>query len=367
MLNGALMSRGYALVAQLSATPRFAGSAAEAKARGLCRETLERAGFACMEQKFEYSEWPGRWGPPIAAAAQAAIILAVAVTAERRGALPALLLGAALLIALAFISGDVRRRWIARFPLDRASSTNLEATRGTPTVWLVAHLDSKSQTVPMLLRMASSIAAGVVFAIALGALLLQLTGVEGVRVFWRWIAIAAGVAALPSVLCFVRNDSEGAVDNATGVAAVLVAAETVPETGKLGVLITSGEELGLVGAAAWAARASAKPIMINCDTIDDAGSWRCMYSGTRPAKLARAVETTSRRLGLKVTVGRMLPGILADSMAFSARGLESATISRGNLSTLARIHTRRDYSNALTGGGVAEASALLAALVGELD
>jgi hypothetical protein len=63
----------------------------------------------------------------------------------------------------------------------------------------------------------------------------------------------------------------------------------------------------------------------------------------------------------------MIPGILADSMAFADRGIEAVTLSRGGISTLARIHTRRDNIIALTGAGVAEASALLAALTKELD
>ena len=53
-------------------------------------------------------------------------------------------------------------------------------------------------------------------------------------------------------------------------------------------------------------------------------------------------------------------------MAFADRGIESVTVSRGTLFTLARIHTRRDNSNVLTGIGVAEASAILSALVKEL-
>ena len=68
----------------------------------------------------------------------------------------------------------------------------------------------------------------------------------------------------------------------------------------------------------------------------------------------------------KARVGRMIPGILADSMAFADRGIESVTVSRGTLSTLARIHTRRDNSIAFTGSGVAEASTLLEALTREL-
>jgi hypothetical protein len=62
----------------------------------------------------------------------------------------------------------------------------------------------------------------------------------------------------------------------------------------------------------------------------------------------------------------MIPGIMADSMAFADRGIESVTVSRGTLFTLARIHTRGDNSMAFTGSGVAEASVLLAALTREL-
>jgi hypothetical protein len=58
---------------------------------------------------------------------------------------------------------------------------------------------------------------------------------------------------------------------------------------------------------------------------------------------------------------------MADSVAFADLGIQAITISRGTLSTLARIHTRRDYSNDLTGRGVAEAAHLLAASTRELS
>jgi hypothetical protein len=63
----------------------------------------------------------------------------------------------------------------------------------------------------------------------------------------------------------------------------------------------------------------------------------------------------------------MIPGILADSMAFADRDIGAVTISRGRLSTLARIHTRRDTSIALTGSGVAEGATLLSSLAALLS
>lgn len=372
MPNADLVQRAKSLISELAQQPRFAGSAEESTARVLCRAELERAGFECRELPFEYSQWPGRWGPPIAAAFQAATILAVAHLAVHNGPLAALVVGGALLTALILASGDAKRRWTARFPLSRATSENLEAKRGNPVVWLVAHIDSKSQTVPMLIRIAGSVALAVVTASSLAVLLLALVGVSLIVSVWQLLAILAVLAALPSMLCFIQNDSNGAVDNASGVAAVLLASQSASAPPNLGVLITSGEELGLAGVRAWAAphkwadSAERGLIVLNCDTVDDAGDWRCMHTGPRPKRIAAAAETIALRMGVGLPMGRLIPGILADSMAFADLGIEAVTLSRGTLSTLARIHTRRDNSNAFGGNGAAEASVLLSALAKEL-
>lgn len=366
MAEAEVVKRAKTLLDQLSETPRFAGSPEEAKARARCREELEHAGFSCRELPFEFSQWPGRWGPPIAAAFQAATIVLVGHMAVHHDPLEALVVGAALLCALICASTYVKRRGTARFPLQRARSANLEATRGKPVVWLVAHIDTKSQTVPMLFRIASSVILAMIGALAFIVIGLSLVGVSLTPSVWHVLSIAAVVGALPSMLCFVRNDSRGALDNASGVAAVLTASQSGPTALDLGVLITSGEELGLAGARAWAAGATRGMLVINCDTVDDVGSWRCMYTGPRPARIAAAAATIEGKLGLKLAVGRMIPGILADSMAFADRGIESVTISRGTLSTLARIHTRRDNSTAIRGSGVADAGVLLSTLAREL-
>jgi len=366
MATAELTRHAQDLLARLARSPRFAGSVAEARARQTCREHLERSGFACKDIEFDFSEWPGRWGPPVAAAAQVITILIVARTARGGDPTTALALGVALFAVLALVSRDARRRWITVFPFLRSTATNLEASRGNPRVWLVAHIDSKSQTVPMLYRIASAIVLGALTFATFVAAMLQIAGYDEVRSYWLIISLAAAVAALPSLLCVVRNDSTGAVDNASGVAAVLLAARQVSRERPLGVLITSAEELGLAGARVWAATASNSGTMINCDTVDDAGVWLCMHTGARPALSARA-ETTAASLGFKLFTGRLIPGILADSVAFTDRGFQAVTISRGSLSTLARIHTRRDITTALTGGGIADASVLLAALTMEQD
>ncbi len=366
MADQELVQRARKLVERLSQRPRFAGSAEEAEARALCRKELERAGFECIERPFQYSQWPGKWGVPVAAAAQAATIFIVARTAIQQGPLVALISGAALYVALLLASADARRRWITAFPFQRATSMNLEAGRGSPSVWLVAHLDSKSQTVPMLIRIASSIGMAGVNLAATGVLLVSLRGNRDATAIWGAIEISALIVALPSVLCWVRNESMGAVDNASGVAAVLLAAQSLSSVRDLGVLITSGEELGLAGARVWASAASVGIVALNCDTVDDGGGWRLMYTGAVPRRIKAAAEAAPSSIQPKPAMGRMIPGILADSMAFADRGIESVTVSRGTLSTLARIHTRRDNSIVFRGSGAAEASVLLAALTREL-
>jgi hypothetical protein len=372
MAQADLVQRAKSLLTELAKKPRFAGSAEESAARALCRAELERAGFECRELPFEYSQWPGRWGPPIAAAFQAATVIIVARTAMGVSALAAILAGAALVTTLFFVDADAKKRWIRKFPFQRAHSVNLEARRGNPSIWLVAHLDSKSQTMPMLIRIASSIAVALVTAVTFGILGLSLLGLRVIDELWPAMEVVVIVAVLPSLLSFVRNDSNGAVDNASGIVAVLLAAESASAPRELGVLITSGEELGLAGARAWAsahvwaASAEPRPKILNCDTVDDAGDWRCMYTGPRPKRIAAAAETIAGGLDVRLSIGRLIPGILADSMAFADLGIEAVTLSRGSLSTLARIHTRRDNSNVIGGRGAAEASVLLSALAKEL-
>jgi hypothetical protein len=368
-----LVQRAKSLIDELAQNPRFAGSPEESRARSLCRAELEKAGFECRELGFEYSQWPGRWGPPIAAAFQAVAVLVVAHMAVHHGPLGALILGAAMATVLMLASADAKRRWTAIFPFQRASSANLEARRGNPKLWLVAHIDSKSQTVPMLIRIASSVALAIVSAAALIVLLLSIVDVALPHPVWHVLALASVLAALPSMFCFVRSESPGAVDNASGVAAILLALQSDSLPRNLGVLITSGEELGLAGARAWASdhargAGSAQPesVVLNCDTVDDTGAWLCMYTGPKPKRITLAVETVASVMGVRLPMRRLIPGILADSMAFADLGIEAVTLSKGTTSTLARIHTRRDNSNALTGSGAADAGAVLSALAKEL-
>src|SRR6476659_8170614 len=81
MTEAQLVESAKSLIDDLARTPRFAGSAEEARARAQCRSELETAGFTCKDIPFSYSQLPGRWGPPVFAA----FIAAVIVSAAERG------------------------------------------------------------------------------------------------------------------------------------------------------------------------------------------------------------------------------------------------------------------------------------------
>lgn len=364
MRDDELPAEAKRLIDAIASKPRFAGSAEESAARALCAAELRSAGFGTSEREFEFSEWPGRWGIPLMTAVLLVAILLIAGGAARSLDLATFVYAAAFAVGMRMMLS--RRQTITlRMGALRSRSVNIEATRGgQPRVWLVAHLDSKSQSVPMLVRVLSHVALIAVAAVVMAMIFLVQWGVVH-SVPWGWLATAGVITALPSLFCFVGNDSRGALDNATGVAAVLLAARQVTPGKSLGVLITSGEELDLAGARAWALAPPPDALMINCDTVDDSGTWRCM-SGTRPQLLGVAAEKAAKKLGLALRMGRMIPGIITDSLAFETAGLPSVTLSRGTVGTLARLHTRGDNPHLLTGAGAAMAARMLAQMVEEL-
>ena len=350
----------------LASGPRPAGGHAEASARAYCAERLRNAGFAVHEEPFEYSAFVGRWGTPAAGVVSLTILL-VATSAGRAGspgvALAMLALGG---VVLALIARTLARDGVLSFPAQRSRSVNLVATRdgATPRLWLMAHLDSKSQPVPILVRAAGITVLGLTW---IAALLVAAWSVVGsadaaAGMAWTGLTAAAIAGASPVIATTVGTRSPGALDNATGVATVLEAAAR--SRAALGVCLTSGEELGLVGARAWVrGQAGRDHVTVNVDSVDDGGATTCMYSGRRPEALVASVIAAAARAGINVRAHRLLPGVLTDGVALADAGWPVVTLSRGGVRTLARIHTPNDRAEHLTGAGMDEVTRLIVALI----
>jgi hypothetical protein len=339
-------------LARLAASPRPTGGAAIAEARAYCGIELHRLGFAVREESFEFSAFAGRFGAPtFGVLLPAAATLAVVVANRGAGSIPWLAIAA---VALAIAAAIALARGVVEAPVMRRRGTNLEATRGpSPTrLWLVAHLDSKSQPVPMLVRVAGVVvlAAGLV-GVGLALLVKPSAAVTALVVSW--------IGGLPLMLSVVGRRSAGALDNASGVAAVLEAAGALSPALPIGVLITDAEELSLAGARVWA-RSRTPGVALNCDSVDDDGPLTAMFTGRRPSRLLGVLSEMSRASGDPVRVRRLLPGILTDSVALADAGWETVTLSRGTLRTLLRIHTSRDNLRTMRGVGIAGAAHVLA-------
>jgi hypothetical protein len=344
-------------LAAIAFAPRPAGSLVEQAARDYCAARLRAIGFDVEEQPFEYSTFPGKWGTPISGVIAALLFLSsghLGAHGNPRAALEVLVGGGAMLGVYAW--------WLSHwgvldFPFARARGTNLVATRGTPHLWLVAHLDSKSQPIPIGVR-ATAICGSILYWIA--ATVLAIAQVMGARstMFWLPMTALGVLAAIPVAMSVVGARSPGALDDASGVATVLRVAELSPTRAEIGVLLTSAEELGLAGARAWAR--TAKPsIAINVDGIDDVGDIRLIYSRQIPFSVLIPLPRNEGWPPLE----RLPPGLLLDGVALADVGWHVVTVSKGSWSTVTRIHTPRDHIAHLDGTSIEEVASMLSKAV----
>ncbi|HEX2780555.1 MAG TPA: M28 family peptidase [Gemmatimonadaceae bacterium] len=351
------------LLADIAAAPRPAGGDEEARVRALCAERLAAAGFTVSEESFAYSRVPGCWATPLGGLLAAATIAGagwMGMAGRMPSALGIVLMGIGLLV----LGGSALARRVTTLPLARAWSVNLVATRGTPRAWIVAHLDSKSQPVPMLLRVGGIVIASVAI-VAIAALAIRgMLGWTTPHEVWRALTVGGCIATIPILGSVVGESSAGAVDDGSGVATVLLAVERLPRELPIGVLLTSAEELGMAGAQAFASErrpASA----INIDGVDDAGKIICMRHGLA-ARPRIGVAHAAAALGLRVSERRTIPGLLTDGVALANAGWSAVTLSRGTLATLARIHRPADRAERVLGTGINEMARLLAQAVREI-
>lgn len=369
---------GAELLRVIASRPRPAGSTAEEQARAECSKVLAICGFEIAERPFEYSAFPGLLGTPLIGALLMATAVWSALKARATGAdlSRAIVIGAALCFTCT-LAWWLGRYGTAQVPFMRRSGVNLEARRGegVPKVWLVAHLDSKAQPVSIFARATGA----VISAAAWGALVTLWAEATAGMTVMPWItglSWVAAVGALPLVLSWVHHGTDeksgaGALDNGSGVATVLCAAARMDGDIPLGVLLTTGEELGLAGARGWLAGTAAldRGIAINCDGIDDHGALTCTVSRDNGIlKLSMAALDLDAIGGGSdaIRVRRSIPGVLFDSLAFANAGWTAMTVSRGTLSSLRRVHTRADTLDRLAGIGVDLAATFIASLAGSI-
>jgi hypothetical protein len=243
--------------------------------------------------------------------------------------------------------------------------TNLIGSRARPrpAVWLVAHYDSKGQPISMATRLVA-VALAIVGVLGLAAFALSALGVLVLTSLQLSALAAAGVVG--GILLSrsqVTDDSPGAVDNASALAAVFAILDQQGATRRdVGVIFTDGEELGLLGARALVegrAELIAGAAVVNLDGLDDAG--RPIVLTHRGGPLGDAVAAELRALRAP-----WLP-VVVDGIELRGPARECLTILKGTWATARIVHTPRDTADRLTLAGVREVAAGIARAVGRVD
>ncbi len=349
------------------AVPRLPGSAALGRVESLLIDGLRNHGFAVTATAFTATSAPlDAVGALGAGLGWTAFLLVPLLVASAPGWSIALVVVAAI-VAVALIAHGIGRGYI-RAARCRGVVRNIEARRGTPRLWLVAHSDSKRQTFSLRARVLAvgAIALGLV-AIAVG-LGLRVTGAS-----LGWVP--AGLICLPLLLggavlsrSTPADVSPGAVDNASGVIAVLAAVEALRERDDVGVLITGGEEYGMAGARVWSDGTARATPFVNFDGIDSRGAYRLTVHSARAVPdaaraLANAVAAELRAGGHVVRTGWLPPGVLVDGVVLAGAGMPGITVMRGDWHTLGVVHTERDVADRLDPDAAVAAGRAAAAAV----
>jgi hypothetical protein len=354
--------------ARVLARPRLVGAGADEAVASEIAKRLESFGYHVERQPFEFVS-----GVNLAVRLEVlAGQLLILTTFWAWGQGPWWAVVCALLI-LALLSAIERlNRWAEaaslalekspasfwRVGLRRYRAVNLAARlpddsdqTARPHLYLVAHSDSKSQFVPILVRVALFMIVSL-GAAAMSGLTLVRAAIPGVTPAAALCGLAALLAGIPLLLLDTGNLSPGAIDNAAGVGLALHLAECLSQDQgwrdklHLTVLITSAEEFALMGAAAYVHAHDAElrrqtreggVSVVNLDSIGMAGK---LYCAGGPGRLLSLVRQACDELGIPLGRFRLL-GVLFDHLPFARRGFDALSLMTIGRAVWA-IHTARD-------------------------
>jgi hypothetical protein len=362
--------------AALLARPRECGTPEERWAAATIRDAFRDAGLETTEEHFHFRPsgdlvtrlllllgaaglalvWAGaRWEGWLAAAGLAALAAAAAIG-------PAA--ATAILLARARESREgetPRHGWVAASNVIGSAPGPADG----PLLVFVAHFDSKSQSLPIVVRVALFALLGI--ASLLGtALALARLSIASVPLPLVDAAFAvAAVATLPLLALRTGNESPGALDNACGAGTLVELARLwrsseVSWKARAIFLAPSAEEHGLVGSRLWVRRhlgrlrGEGRLWILNLDGCAATGG-RLLVLPARPPKSAGRDPATAL---LEAASERRVPawaipfavGLLADHVPFVEAGLSCASLLSTGRGTR-RIHGKGDAAELLEDAG----------------
>ncbi len=278
----------------------------------------------------------------------------------------------------------------------RFTATNLIATLpgasdepALPHIMLVAHYDSKSQRLPIAVRVtcfALAIAGSLLYAAMTMAY--ALTAAPALGALAIGSAAIAVIAGIPLLFLDLGNTSPGAIDNASGLGTLLHLAEILAQQRnwqnrlRLTLLITGAEEIGVAGAAAHvrrhlnALRCDAQGAglrILNFDGVGVDADLRLAGAPSSRRKRGRAdgihmagwVEAAARDCGLRVKPFSMV-GLSYDHVPFAEAGFDAVSLIAIGRATWA-VHTPHDTAELLHPRGFAQAGAIALRVIAQMQ
>ena len=261
------------------ARPRRVGSGEDEKVANEIEERLRGWAYQVERQPFMFSTWPNAFLTLVTFSGL--LLVTIVLLAHDRAPLLADVASIALIVLfIAFmpLNRVVQAKSLRRVPAHRGPSAlglrgahpamtrlikryatanliarlSLPDRSDVPQLYLVAHYDSKSQRMPLAVRVTLFM-----LVISLGSTLAALTLFNVPSALYLLIGLLALAAGAPLLFLDVGNNSPGAIDNASSVGLVLHLAEMLARREdwrdklRLTILIPSAEELTLMGSVAY--------------------------------------------------------------------------------------------------------------------
>jgi hypothetical protein len=341
------------------ARPRLTGSQGAQEVADIIHERLTQLGYEIQDHPFTFSTWPGRFAVSVAGLVFLAGTLgAAALLNMRHPGISLVILLATLLIAgtIAVLTPVVTDM----FPLGRITANNMLAMRpdAVPRYIFMAHLDSKSQPVPLAFRGPAILLALLAWiAFVVFALLGVLDAVWIRGEITTILGVVSFIAGVLLLFCWTENRSPGALDNASGLATVLGLAESERARDDVAFLITDAEELGLVGARSIARKINPVFGVINIDGVDDDGPIYVLEKFGIPPRhiaphLVASILTAAEAKHIPAQRRNVPFGLLVDHLPIARAHLPAVTVMRGSFGSLRRVHRPTDSMDNMTGAGV---------------
>ncbi|MDE0427065.1 M28 family peptidase [Candidatus Poribacteria bacterium] len=358
--------RAYHHIRQL-AFPRLVGSTGEPDARAYIVEQFTELGLHVVKEPFHFTKFPAEVLPRILCGLFVPVVVSVPWFGERFPIPVCLACLLSIFVALFFTQWQ--RRFEGLYNVGRKyDSENIIATNGrkpndnASAVLFVAHYDSKSQVLPIVVRAAA-------YGIAiLGLIGLTLaTVIQVITAVWMpgyaiWSITGITVFCLLLLqINLTQNRSPGGFDNASGVGVMLEIARVVMarrEKRPITFLAAGAEELGMCGALRYIQKHADEynrnhTYIINLDGLGVGNGVNLVtrygippVSTTR--ELAKIFRTSGESLGVQVSERYLPIGVGLDSIPMASRGFETVTLTAGDVGSVAlKIHSKQDNADLL--------------------